>query len=162
MSQILCRIVEVCVFKFSQDTPLYLLLHRSKDEKVYPGIWQLITGSMEDRERAYEAAFRELREETGLRPLRFWVVPSANTFYDPKEDLVNICPMFAAEVDAVSNPTLSGEHGEFGWFPFHEALALLVWPGQRGGLQVVHQYVTQGEKAARLLELRIPTDESGG
>ena len=158
MSQVACRIVEVCVFKFRQDKPLYLLLHRSKDEKIYPRIWQLISGSIEDGEKAYEAAFRELQEETGLRPLRFWVVPFANTFYDPDHDAVNVSPMFAAQVDEMSNPTLSREHEESGWFPVDEALAMLVWPGQRGGLQIVHQYITQGEKAARLVELKVPTD----
>lgn len=158
MSQIACSIVEVCVFKFRQDTPFYLMLRRSKVERIYPGIWQLISGSIEDGEKAYEAALRELREETGLGPLRFWVVPFAHTFYDPKYDAVNVSPMFAVQVDEVSNPVLSSEHEEFGWFRVKQALTMLVWPGQRSGLQIVHQYITQGQEAARLVELRIPTD----
>ena len=161
MPQIECRMVEVCVFKFRQDKPLYLLLHRSKDEKVYPGIWQLISGSIERGEKAYEAALRELQEETGFRPLRFWLVPFVNTFYVPELDAVNVSPMFAAQVDEMSNPMLSLEHEEFAWIPAGEALAMLVWPGQRSGLQIVHEYITQGEKAARLLELKVSTDDGG-
>ncbi len=157
MSEIACRIVEVCVFKFHHDTPLYLLLHRSKRERIYPGIWQLISGSMEDGEKAYEAALRELREETRLEPLRFWVVPFANTFYDPDYDAVNVSPMFAAQVDDMSKPTLSSEHEQFGWFPVDVALRKLVWPGQRSGLRIVHQYVAQGQEAARLVELKVTT-----
>lgn len=158
MSQIACRIVEVCVFKYLHDKPLYLLLHRSKDEKVYPGIWQLISGSIEGGEKAYEAALRELREETDLGPLRFWVVPFTSTFYDLEHDAVNLSPMFAAQIDEMRDPTISREHEEFGWFSLEEALSLLVWPGQRSGLQIVHQYITHGEKAAHLSELNIPTD----
>lgn len=83
MATIVCRIIEVCVFRFINDRAEYLVLKRSPTEKMYPGLWQFVSGSIEDREKAVDAALRELKEETGMSPKRFWVVPHTNTFYDP-------------------------------------------------------------------------------
>jgi dATP pyrophosphohydrolase len=153
MPLISSTIVEVCVFKFEGDHPWYLLLKRSKDEKIYPGIWQFISGSIEGKEKAFEAALRELREETNITPERLWVVPHVSVFYDPSWDSTNLCPMFAAQVKPGVNPTLSSEHCEFGWFSFEDAHRKLVWHGQREGLKVVHDYIVRGEDAARLTRI---------
>ena len=154
MALIACKIVEVCVFKFENDRPLYLLLHRSKDEKIYPDIWQLISGSIEGTEKAYEAAMRELTEETGMKPKAFWVVPFVNSFYDHDYDAVNLSPLFAAQVEPGDEPKLSSEHYESGWFLYADAVRQLVWPGQREGLRIVDEYVIKGEEAGKLTRIR--------
>lgn len=153
MPSIFCRIVEICVFKFERDQPWYLLLHRSKDEPVYPNIWQLISGVIEENERAVDAAVRELTEETRLKPNAFWNVPFVNSFYDHVHDVVNVSPLFAAQVDVGSEPKLSGEHDDYGWFTFQDAFGKLVWPGQRFGLQVVREYIVEGGCASHLVRL---------
>ena len=154
MPQVRCGIIEICIFKFTKDEPQYLLLHRAKDEKVYPGIWQLLSGMIEEDESGVEAARRELEEETGLKPTRFWVVPYVNSFFDPGQDAVNLSPLFAAQVDDGEEPVLSTEHSEHGWFSYEEALKKLVWPGQRVGLKVTHDYIVCGDEAARLLQMK--------
>ena len=153
MPVISSRIIEVCVFKFEKDQAHYLVLHRSKEEKIYPGIWQLISGVIEGNEKAVDAAVRELTEETRLRPKAFWNVPFANSFYDHVHDVINVSPFFAAQVEAGSEPKLSSEHSEYGWFLFEEAMRKLVWPGQRFGLRMVHEYVVGGQEAARWTRL---------
>jgi len=150
---IACKIVEVCVFKFENDRPWYLLLHRAKDEKIYPGIWQFISGSIEGNEKAYKGALRELTEETGMKPKAFWVVPFVNSFYDHGYDAVNLSPLFAAQVLPGDDPKLSSEHYEFGWFLFEDAMRKLVWHGQREGLRIVHDYIVKGEKGADLTRI---------
>jgi dATP pyrophosphohydrolase len=150
MTIIVCRIVEVSVFRFINDRPEYLMLKRSPDEKLYPDLWQLVSGSLNDGEKAFDAALRELREETGLIPKRFWVVPHANMFYDPAYDAVNVSPLFAAQVDVEEEPTLSSEHCLYEWLPYVEARRRLVWPGQRAGLEVVDKYILGGEEAGVL------------
>lgn len=153
MPSISCRIVEVCVFKFEKDQTSYLLLHRSKDQTLYPNIWQLISGTIEGRENAVDAALRELTEETKLQPKALWNVPFANSFYDHVHDIINVSPFFAAQVEIGSEPNLSSEHFEYGWFSYEEAMRKLVWPGQRMGLRMVHEYVIGGQEAAHLTRL---------
>lgn len=148
------KIVEVCVFKFEKDRPWYLLLHRSMSEKIYPNIWQFVSGSIEGDEKAVDAAYRELHEETGMTPKAFWVVPFVNSFYDPEWDSVNLSPMFAAQVETGSTPFLSEEHYEFGWFSYEDALRKLVWPGQREGMRIVQEYIVRGTQAGITTRLR--------
>lgn len=72
----------------------FLLLKRAANE-VYPLLWQPVTGRMNEGETAYEAALREITEETNLTPGEFWVVPNVNSFYNPNKDtvsLIGLCP----------------------------------------------------------------------
>jgi len=153
MPSTVSNIIEVCTFKFEKDRPQYLLLRRAPYLKRHPGIWQLVTGSIENDERAVDAALRELREETGLAPSGLWTVPFVDMFFDHSKDLVNVCPVFAAQVEPGDSPRLSKEHTKFEWLSFGEAEARLVWPGQRSGLRVVHEYIVRGEKAASLMRI---------
>ena len=148
------KIIEVCVFKFEKDRAWYLLLHRSKDEKIYPNLWQFVSGSIEGDEKAVDAAYRELLEETGMNPKAFWVVPFVNSFYDPEWDSINLSPMFAAQVEIGDAPKLSHEHFEFEWFSYADAARKLVWPGQREGLRIVHEYIVGGQSAVKLTRIR--------
>jgi dihydroneopterin triphosphate diphosphatase len=149
-----CDTVAVCIFKISGGQPRYLLLRRARREKLYPGIWQFVTGSVHEGESAPDAAYRELREETGLQPARFWVVPYVDCFYDVSRDSVNLSPLFAAEVKGAAHPVLSREHSEFHWFTLGAATRKLVWPGQRAGLRIVHEFIAGGEEAAQLTRIR--------
>ena len=153
MATVLSRMIEVCIFKRDTDGPRYLLLHRSENEPIYPDIWQFVTGSIEGDERSSDAAIREMAEETGLTALAVWVVPFVMSFYDPAWDTLNLSPLFAAEVAADANPRLSHEHSEFGWYSFDEARQMLVWPGQRDGLQIVQEHIVGGLEASRLTRL---------
>lgn len=155
MAIIVCRIVEVCVFRFVKDRPEYLLLKRSHDENIYPDIWQLVSGSIEDGERASDAALRELREETALAPGRFWVVPHVNTFYDHSYDAVNLSPQFAVQIERNVEPRLSSEHCAYEWLSFERARPRLVWPGQRLGLEIVEKYILGGEQGGILTEIKM-------
>ncbi len=150
MPGIASQIVEVVVFRFAHDRPEYLLLRRAREENLYPGMWQIITGRVREGETAVRAARRELQEETHISPLRFWVLPHTGTFYDPGTDLIHLSPFFAAQTPEEADPALSAEHGAFRWLPLEEALPMLVWPGQREGLRMVHELILGGEEASQL------------
>lgn len=154
MANVSSKLIEVCVFAIVHDQPSYLLLRRSKDEKVYPNLWQMVSGSIEGAETAAEAARRELLEETGFQPTAFWVAPHVSSFYDPKSDSVNLCPLFAAQVDPGEIPRLSEEHCEYQWYTYIEAHKLLVWPGQKEGLRIVHEQIISGAEAAQRTRIR--------
>ena len=156
MPQIECNIVEVCIFSFWNDSPRYLLLRRSKTDKVYPDTWQIVTGSIEGGETTTKASLRELAEETGLVPQKYWTVPHMNTFLNQKRDVVHISAVFAAEVAAGVDPKLSPEHYRFEWCTLERAKQLPVWPGQVQALNVIHEYIIPGKQASLLTE--IPKD----
>jgi len=153
MATVLSRMIELCVFRREPEGVRYLLLHRSPNEPIYPDIWQFVTGSIEGDERATDAALRELAEETGLTPRGFWVVPYVVSFYDPSWDTLNLSPLFAAEVDAVAEPRLSGEHSEFGWYPYAAASPKLAWPSQQEGLRTVNDLIVNGVGVSRLTRI---------
>jgi len=142
--------VEVCVFRFVESRPEYLVLRRSPDEKVYPNLWQIVTGTIGEGERAIDAAFRECKEETSLAPHQFWVVPHVSTFYDYHTDTMVMAPQFAAQVELGDEPTLSPEHVTYRWLGYDEARRRLVWPGHRDCLDIVHTYLVGGGEAAKL------------
>ena len=155
MSNIVSRTVEVCVFKIEEDRPQYLLLKRSIDDSLYPGIWQFVTGTMKEGEHAVQAAIREFREETGLEVIRCWVVPYVNSFYVAANDTVHASPFFAVEVNPRDQPRLSHEHQEYAWCKPEDAGRRLVWPGQRYGLQIVDEFIVGKQEASRLLSLSV-------
>ncbi len=154
MPSLASRYIEVCIFKFEKDRPHYLLLHRSNDEKVYPGLWQFVTGSIDPNETAIAAALRELNEETGLAPVGMWVVPYVNTFYDERRDVINMSPVFAVQVKSGATPRLSDEHQQFDWLIYEEGRRRLVWPGQQEGLRIVHEFIVGCKEAAKHAKIR--------
>jgi len=70
-------------------------------------------------------------------------------------DTVHLSPFFAVEVDPHAQPRLSHEHQNFAWCALEEARTRLVWPGQRQGLQIVHDYIVGGQEASRLLTISV-------
>ena len=156
MATVECNIVEVCIFRFTDAEPEYLLLRRSKTDKIYPDTWQMVSGSIETNETLMKASLRELKEETGLTPERYWVVPHMNTFLNPRRDVVHISGVFAAQVPPGSMPQLSKEHYQFEWCTLERARGFLVWPGQITALSIVHDYIVRGKLAASLTE--VPQD----
>jgi dATP pyrophosphohydrolase len=138
--RIIDDIIEAHIFKIENGNLKFLLLKRSLND-IYPGLWQPITGRMNLNEKAFEAALREIEEETSLKPEEFWVVPNVNSFYNPESDTVSIIPVFVGQVKETFSIILSEEHEEFGWFSIEETLPLLSWPGQRRSAEIIYQYV---------------------
>ena len=121
----------MCVFRVLNAETHFLVLQRAKEEKLYPGLWQIVTGTMKKNESALKAAMRELKEETGLSPKRCWTIPYVDTYFDLAKDTIQLVPVFAVELDSSSTLQLSKEHQRFEWLRYKDARERLVWPGQR-------------------------------
>jgi len=154
MPSIRSDVLEVCVFRKGNRGPECLLLKRSARDPLYPGIWQVVTGTLEDGERAVDAAAREVREETGLNIERFWVVPHVNVFFTGQTDTVYLSTFFAVEARFGEEPVLSGEHDEYMWVTFDRAVAMIPWPGQRRGVQITKDEIISGAQSAELMQMK--------
>ena len=136
------RVVDVYPYRLMERGPVRFLLLRRAETVAYGGQWRMVGGKIEPGETAWQAAQRELREETGCPPLRFWTVPSVNTFYEWPTDTLNLVPAFAARLDA--DPHLDDEHDAFGWFYAEQAIRRLGWPEQRRLLRLVNTILQAG------------------
>ncbi len=154
MPEINFKIVEVVVFRRSSP-PEFLVLKRSDDDQIYPGLWQLISGGIESGEKAYEAALREIAEEIGVKPKRIYNTPLTNTFYFYTNDSVNVSPVFAAEIDPADKVRLSPEHREFRWLEKEKAIELLVWPGQKKAIETVCSYIIGENPSTPFMEIPV-------
>jgi dATP pyrophosphohydrolase len=105
----------------------------------------MVGGKIKSSEAAWETARRELREETGCTPVRFWTVPSVNSFYEWQADRVNLIPAFAAEVSGeVGDVTLDDEHDRYTWLSLDDAADRLGWPEQERLLRLTDRLLRDG------------------
>ena len=152
--KIISNMIEVHIFCKKKNWIEFLLLKRGEKE-IYGGLWQMVTGKIKRGEKAYKAALREIKEETGLRPKRFWVTPNVNSFYSHEKNYISLLPVFAAEVEPDSKVIICKEHSEFGWFKPEEAKKLLAWPGQRKSVDIITEYFLEKISFWNFVELKL-------
>jgi len=138
------KLIDLYPYRFSGNTPEFLLCKRSSS-KIYSGQWRMIGGKVKPGETYWQAALRELREETALSPEKFWAVPSINHFYEAKSDQILSIPVFAAEINLSASPVLNEEHSAFGWFDAKEATGRIIWPEQQRLITTINQIITSTE-----------------
>jgi len=123
----------------------FLILKRAAGIEVYPGLWQVVTGRIEDGETAVQTAIRELNEETGLYISDLWTLPYIAEFFNPYNNALSFAPVFACLVDYETEVKLSNEHDEFDWLSLEDALERLVLPAHKQGTKIFYDYVLANE-----------------
>ena len=111
---------------------------------MYEHLWQGVAGKIEKGEQSWQAAIRELKEETGLDPLRIFVADHVSKFYETHGDRINLVPVFGVEV-ASDIVLLSSEHSDFKWVDYDSACSYLVWEGQKKGITVVNEMIISND-----------------
>jgi 8-oxo-dGTP pyrophosphatase MutT (NUDIX family) len=110
--------------------PEFLLIRRAPG-RIFPGLWQCVTGGLEPGERIPMTALREVREEVGFGPAEieaFYDLDQVTHFYDEGPDAIVAGAIFAIRVRLDAVVRLSHEHDGFRWADREEALRLVVWP----------------------------------
>jgi dATP pyrophosphohydrolase len=126
-----------------------LALRRSHAGRC-PGSWETIHGTIEHGETPVEASLRELREETGLVPEKFYNLSRTEAFYQHRTDVLAVIPVFVAFVSSGATVRLSNEHDRAEWMSPADAGTRFVWPRERRALDDILSIVGGGD--AGLLE----------
>ena len=134
------KLIDLYAYRIVGDQVEFLIFLRSKS-KIYADQWRMIGGKVHDGEAYWEAALRELKEETGLSPEQFWTVPSINNFYEAKTDQILMIPAFAAKMDVNSKPILDDEHQRYKWIQVDEVENYIHWPEQQRLMKLIHHII---------------------
>jgi len=130
----------------------YLILKRKSS--YLSSSWQMVSGKIEKGEKAWEAALREITEETGLIPDSLYSVNKLEQFYEANQNCINLVPIFVGFVDSDRAVKLSSEHSEYKWVLPEEAKELLCFEHQA---ETMREIETKFVKQKPLEFLRIKT-----
>jgi dihydroneopterin triphosphate diphosphatase len=120
------------------------------------GTWQAVSGKIERDEPAWQAALRELREETGLVPAEFYQLSHVEAFYIARIDTIWHRPSFAALVGRNTDVRLNEEHEEFRWIAWSSIDQQVMWPGERAALTEARRDILAGSIAKPHLRIDLP------
>ena len=143
-------IAVVAIRKTTRDHEV-LLLRRTGSNA---GEWCQIAGSIEPGETAWQAALREMREETELVPSRLYSADLCEQFYEVGRDSIWFAPIFVAYVEPDATVRLNEEHSEYCWTSIGRAIDLLPFPGQKATFTHIRRWFVEREPT-RLLEIDI-------
>ncbi len=153
MPKIKVKQVDSYIYRNTEAGPIYLMLKRNTG-KYYEHLWQGVAGKIEKGETATQTIIRELKEETGKAPVKVFAADHIASFYDARNDRIQMVPIFGIEVEN-SEVQLSEEHSEYKWVSFEEALDLLTWKGQKKGLRTVHDEIMSDDNRTKWSEVKL-------
>lgn len=152
MPQIVTNYIELHICRKTDQGDKFLLLKRSDKAKIYPGKWQMITGTIESHEHTKDTVIRELAEETGLEPAKIFSIPRINTFYLAVSDKICMSPVFLTIVDS-DIVKISDEHTEYKWASYELARDMIHWPNQVDSLEIIKRYLDDKDLFSKLVEV---------
>jgi dATP pyrophosphohydrolase len=170
LTDVRVEIVDVYVLRFGPDAeramagparpkpaggPEVLVLRRAAGLRS-PGTWESVHGHVAAGEAPVAAALRELKEETGLEPLRLYNLSRVEAFYLHRSDLVALIPAFCAVVPAEAAVRTSAEHDRSEWVGPEEAARRFFWPREKRALADALQLFGTGDAGGAEDVLRIP------
>lgn len=104
----------------------YLLLRRAADKDFAGGIWECVTGRVEQGEGFEDALLREVREELGVEVELEFILGTTH-FYrgaaTPENELIGVVCLVS--LDDPESIRVSSEHSEARWMSAAEIYALL-------------------------------------
>jgi 8-oxo-dGTP pyrophosphatase MutT (NUDIX family) len=121
---------------------VYLLLDYGKH-------WDYPKGHLEEGETAWQAAVRELREETGIRQVdrvtRF-ERDMHYTFYSPKKGRIVKTVTYFVGRTRMEKVEVSDEHSGYAWLGYEDAMQRLTYDNAREMLRAAHEAIDNGRR----------------
>jgi 8-oxo-dGTP diphosphatase len=111
---------------WSSTTNQYLLLRRSDQKDYGRGIWECVTGRVEQGECFEDALVREVREELGVAVQVEYILGTTH-FYrgalTPENELVGV--VYLCSLEDPGSIAIGPEHSEYRWLAAKETIELL-------------------------------------
>lgn len=133
----------IIIFRKTSEGPRFLLLYR--------GYWNFPKGKLDEGEKSFKAALREIWEETGLRAkdllfTDFFKVRDRYVYRSRKngEKVFKTVSFYLAETKEW-RVRLSGEQNGYGWFLYREALRFLSTKNGKQNLKKAYAIITRGK-----------------
>jgi 8-oxo-dGTP pyrophosphatase MutT (NUDIX family) len=148
-------LVDVWIFRARPGDPpdsasCEILLMRRSPGRILPGLWQCVSGSLEQGESVTSGALRELCEETGFGPEQiagFYDLDQVNQFHEPSVGAIVTSAIFAVRLRGAAEPRLSHEHDAMRWVTPAQALELAIWPAYRESIRRIADNLLERERA---------------
>lgn len=160
MTAVRVSLVDVYPVRVWEGRLQLLVLRRAAGGRS-PGSCEAVHGHIEGDETPADAARRELREETGFVPRRFYNLSRVELFFQEHQDEVSLVPVFVALVDPASVVRLSEEHDAADWLDFGQARRRLTWPRSVRALDDIERLLPGGEAGVVADVLLIPAPATG-
>lgn len=140
--------IQVFIYRMSGGVREYLLFKRvNRVDLGLTSFWQGITGGVEQEEGIKEAALREIYEESSLN-ISDLSDPIYSYSFPMKKEWKHKYPQGTEEINEYvfitqsdSDPILSDEHSEFGWYKYSEAIDLLAFAESKKALSCVDEFL---------------------
>jgi|DewCreStandDraft_2_1066082.scaffolds.fasta_scaffold00395_58 dATP pyrophosphohydrolase len=145
-------LVQVHLVRSAQGGWQHLVLRRRQDDAELPSLWQVVTGRLKPDESPFEAAQRELAEETGLTAIEWWSLPLSASFYDMQRESLVFVAAFGAVVAPGAEPQLS-EHCTYRWLRPTAAGAIVAVPAHQQGVAAFDYLLTEQHRMPQLRQL---------
>lgn len=137
----------IIVFRRTDEGVKFLILYHGGD------YWNFPKGKLEGAERSWQAAFREVREETGLKQSELKLVgdfKATEKFFLKRGNakILKVVILYLAETTQ-RTITVSDEHEGYGWFTFAQAKKIL--SRHKDNLRILnqaHAYLFRGAPPA--------------
>ena len=132
------------ICKIENGTTYFLLIRRCG--KVLNGNWQMVSGKIEKGETAWQAALREIKEETNLVPEKLYSADWVERFYDATQNCINLVPVFVAFVKKPFEVKLApAEHDAYKWVTKDEMMQALEFRSQKDALNHIDTYFVKNK-----------------
>jgi dATP pyrophosphohydrolase len=145
-------VVVVYVCRIENNRSKYLIILR--DTPYLKNTWQMVSGKIEKGEKGWEAALRELKEETNLVPDLFYSADRLEQFYEVSINCIQINPIFLAIIKSNQEIKLSNEHKDFKWVTKEEAHKYLKFDHQVETIKYLEENFVS-KKPFEFLEIKL-------
>ena len=142
MTEVLVRVIDAYVYYYESNKLSFLLLKRSRT-KIYEYLWQGVAGKIEKNELAWQAALRELKEETGINEVEIdsgWSHRTEYTFQKKGKPVEKQVFWYIASTNQLE-VKLSHEHTNYLWLSFDDAEDQLTFEQEKSLLREARAYL---------------------